>query len=95
MYPFLTRTIRRAFTTGLALLAATNMANAGTYNLSFGEKTVNLTGNERTGMAINGTIPGPVLRFKEGEDLTINVTNTMGVDTGLVPVKWRVPSVKV
>jgi L-ascorbate oxidase len=56
---------------------------AGTYNLSIGEKTVNITGSDRTGMAINGTIPGPVLRFKEGEDLTINVTNTMDVDTSI------------
>ena len=72
-----------AFATGIGLLATTPIANAGTYNLSIGEKAVNLTGKVRTGMAINGTIPGPVLRFKEGEDLTINVTNTMGVDTSI------------
>jgi len=70
----------------LALLAAANTAAAGTYNLSIGKKTVNLTGSESTGMAINGTIPGPVLRFKEGEDLTINVTNSMDVDTS---VHWH------
>jgi L-ascorbate oxidase len=68
---------------GLGLLATINMASAGTYNLSIGEKTVNLTGNDSTGMAINGTIPGPVLRFKEGEQLTLNVTNTMDVDTSI------------
>jgi len=75
--------MRAAFCAGLALFGLTSISHAGTYNLSIGEKTVNLTGSEATGMAINGTIPGPVLRFKEGEPLTLNVTNTMTVDTSI------------
>ena len=34
-------------------------------------------------LTINGTVPGPTLRFKEGEEVTINVTNTLDVDTSL------------
>jgi L-ascorbate oxidase len=83
MYPVLSRAMRAAFCAGLALFGLTSISHAGTYNLSIGEKTVNLTGSEATGMAINGTIPGPVLRFKEGEPLTLNVTNTMTVDTSI------------
>jgi CopA family copper-resistance protein len=83
MYAYIKWVGRAALSTGLGLLAATTIAQAGTYNLSIGEKAVNLTGNDRTGMAINGTIPGPVLRFKQGELLTINVTNTMDVDTSI------------
>ena len=68
---------------GLVCLLSPLWTQAGIYNLSIGEKTVNLTGSDRTGMAINGTIPGPVLRFKQGENLTINVSNTMDVDTSI------------
>ena len=83
MNSILTRARRVALYAGLGLLVVASMANAGTYNLSIGEKTVNITGSDRTGMAINGTIPGPVLRFKQGEELTINVSNTMDVDTSI------------
>ncbi|MDA0652246.1 MAG: copper resistance system multicopper oxidase [Proteobacteria bacterium] len=83
MISFFTQVSRAALCAVLGLLAAASMAHAGIYNLSIGEKTVNLTGSDRTGIAINGTIPGPVLRFKEGEDITINVTNTMAVDTSI------------
>ena len=83
MNTFLTRARRAALCAALCLYAVASMAHAGVYNLSIGEKAVNLSGNDRIGMAINGTIPGPILRFKEGEDLTINVTNTMDVDTSI------------
>jgi L-ascorbate oxidase len=80
---FFMRARRALLCAGFGLLAAASTAHAGVYNLSIGEQAVNLTGSDRTGMAINGTIPGPVLRFKQGEDLTINVTNTMDVDTSI------------
>ena len=31
----------------------------------------------------SGSIPAPTLRFKEGEDLVINVTNTLAVDSSI------------
>jgi len=58
-------------------------AVAGTYDLSIGETTINVSGKDRTALAINGTVPGPTLRFKEGEDLVINVTNTLDEDTSI------------
>tara|TARA_R110000787_G_scaffold242075_3_gene348234 strand:+ start:19 stop:1662 length:1644 start_codon:yes stop_codon:yes gene_type:complete len=71
-----------------AVAALTSMvfaagASAGTYDLTIGEKTINVTGKDRTAMAINGTVPGPVLRFKEGEELVINVSNRLDVDTSI------------
>ena len=30
---------------------------------------MNVTGSDRTALGINGTVPGPTLRFKEGEDI--------------------------
>jgi L-ascorbate oxidase len=58
-------------------------ALAGTYDLTIGETTINVSGKARTALAINGTVPGPTLRFKEGEDLVINVTNTLKEDTSI------------
>jgi CopA family copper-resistance protein len=83
MYPVKLREGRAMFCAALCLVAVASIARAGTYDLSIGEKTLNLTGSDARGMAINGSIPGPVLRFKEGEALTLNVTNTMDVDTSI------------
>lgn len=67
----------------LALSAFASSAIAGTYDLVIEDKTVNFTGTPRPAMAVNGQIPGPTLRFKEGEDVTINVTNRMKHDTSI------------
>ena len=61
-------------------------AVAGTYDLTIGEAVVNITGQDRPAMVINGGIPGPTLRFMEGEDVVINVTNTLDADTS---VHWH------
>lgn len=53
------------------------------FDLSYSPTPVNLTGRERIATAINGSIPAPILRFKEGESVTLNVTNNMAVDTSI------------
>jgi FtsP/CotA-like multicopper oxidase with cupredoxin domain len=58
-------------------------AFAGTYDLTIGETQVNFSGSEKTAQGINGSVPGPTLRFKEGENITINVKNTLDVDTSI------------
>ncbi|NQU58225.1 MAG: multicopper oxidase domain-containing protein, partial [Rhodospirillales bacterium] len=58
-------------------------AKAGTYDLTIAETTVNIVGEEQRALSINGGIPGPVLHFKEGEDLVINVTNKLDEDTSI------------
>ena len=47
------------------------------FDLTIGEFPVRING--RTGMAVgvNGTIPSPLLRFQEGQNITLNVTNTL------------------
>lgn len=79
----MTRSGRAAIVAVLIFFSGIAMANAGTYNLEIGQKTINVTGHERMAMAVNGSIPGPALRFKEGEELTINVTNNLKVDTSI------------
>ena len=56
------------------------------FNLSYTQTKVNFTGKERYATAINGSVPAPTLRFKEGESITLNVSNQMAVDTS---VHWH------
>jgi len=45
------------------------------FNLTLTPQKVNFTGRERFATAINGSVPGPILRWKEGERVTLDVTN--------------------
>jgi FtsP/CotA-like multicopper oxidase with cupredoxin domain len=49
----------------------------------FAEEKVNITGKSVTGMTINGGIPGPTLRFTEGDTAVMHVTNSMHVPTSI------------
>ena len=64
------------------------MARAETkeYNLVIAKQDVNINGTIAKKITINGTIPGPVLRFSEGDEAVINVTNHMDEDTS---VHWH------
>ncbi|SEQ57495.1 multicopper oxidase domain-containing protein [Neolewinella agarilytica] len=53
------------------------------YELVIESNSVNITGKAVTGMTVNGGIPGPVLRFEEGEFARITVTNKMEVETSI------------
>ena len=53
------------------------------FDLTYSPTKINLTGNERIATAINGSVPAPILRWKEGETVTLNVTNNMAVDTSI------------
>lgn len=45
------------------------------FDLTLSPQKVNFTGSERFATAINGSVPGPILRWKEGERVTLDVTN--------------------
>lgn len=53
------------------------------FELSVAALPVNLTGRSATSIAINGTLPGPVLRWREGDTVTMRVANRLGVDTSI------------
>lgn len=59
------------------------VAKAGEYNLTVDPITIDTGEFTRTGIGYNGASPGPVLRFKEGEDVTINVTNNLSESTSI------------
>ncbi len=70
---YMRRLTHAASTLALGLLVATGQAGAGTYDLTIGQKTINVSGQDRPALAINGAVPGPTLGFKEGEDIVIRV----------------------
>lgn len=47
------------------------------------ETLVNFTGNVRKATAINGSIPAPTLRLREGDTVTIRVTNRLSKSTSI------------
>ena len=66
-----------------ASLAFSTAAYAGEYTLTIDKQVVDVGGRKGESLTINGQLPGPTLRFKEGEDVTINVINKLKVDTSL------------
>jgi FtsP/CotA-like multicopper oxidase with cupredoxin domain len=57
---------------------------AGTaFDLRIGESPIDITGRARTALTINGTMPGPLLRWKEGDTVTMRVTNALDEDTSI------------
>ena len=68
----------------VGLLAATPLgAEAGTYNLTVDRVKIDTGDFVTEGIGYNGASPGPVLRFKEGEKVTINVTNNLRETTSI------------
>ncbi len=53
------------------------------FDLNIAPQEVNFTGRARMGTAINGSVPAPVLRWREGERVTLNVTNNLAHDSSI------------
>jgi len=53
------------------------------FDLVIGESPVNFTGRNSVATAINGSIPGPLLRWREGDTVTISVANRLKVPTSI------------
>jgi CopA family copper-resistance protein len=53
------------------------------FDLRIGETAVNVTGRPRRALTINGSVPGPTLRWREGDTVAIRVANTLDEDTSI------------
>lgn len=53
------------------------------FDLAIGYQRVNFTGRERIATTVNGLLPGPTLRWKEGERVTLRVTNNLKEDSSI------------
>lgn len=47
------------------------------FDLTISPQAVNFTGSPATATAINGSVPAPILRWREGDRLTLRVTNLL------------------
>ena len=51
---------------------------AGTeFDLSIGETPMNFTGRARAAVTVNGSLPAPILRWREGDTVTLRVANRL------------------
>ena len=64
-------------------LAAAPALSGEKIDLSIGHAGVTLDGRAGHAVAINGTVPGPLIRLKEGQPVRIAVTNRLAEDTSI------------
>ena len=53
------------------------------FELFIGQTPVNITGRPRTALTINNSLPGPLLRWREGDTVTLRVRNRLAQDTSI------------
>jgi len=53
------------------------------FDLTVGATRVNVTGRSRTAMTVNNAMPGPTLRWREGDTVTLRVRNTLEEETSI------------
>ncbi len=58
------------------------------YDLTIGYYPITIDGRRATSTGINGTVPGPLVRLREGDHVTLNVTNSM-LDTEHSSIHWH------
>jgi len=76
-----------------AIAAAQAAILSGTdFQLEIRPMAVNITGRARTATAINGQIPAPILRWREGDTITLTVTNRLSEPTSIHWHGVRTPS---
>ena len=64
-------------------VAGSASAMADVYDIKVERVTIDSGDFKRTGVGFNGGSPGPVLRFTEGEQVTLNVTNALTESTSI------------
>jgi CopA family copper-resistance protein len=62
------------------------------FELTVDQLPVNFTGKKRTAVAANGSVPGPTLRWREGEVVTVAVTNRLKTPTSIHWHGMRLPT---
>jgi CopA family copper-resistance protein len=53
------------------------------FDLSIGQQGVNFTGSPAMATTVNGSLPAPTLRWRQGDRVTLRVTNTLPVDSSI------------
>ncbi|HQR04227.1 MAG: copper resistance system multicopper oxidase [Proteobacteria bacterium] len=75
--------LARTGTGAPATSAAPAILRGTEFDLAIGNLPVNFTGRPRTATAVNGSVPAPVLRWREGDTVTLRVSNHLAEDTSI------------
>lgn len=54
-----------------------------TFNLDIARTPFRVEGRRDSAVTVNGTVPAPLLRWREGDEVTLNVTNHLDVDSSI------------
>jgi len=73
----------RTATTGVEMTGPQNR-----YDLTFAYSPIRIDGREGTATAINGSVPGPLVHLREGDDVALNVTNRL-MDVEHASIHWH------
>lgn len=65
------------------LAPSSSATNQRTFDLAIGRTALNIGEQQAYAKTINGTMPGSLLRFKEGETVTLKVRNDLDEDTSI------------
>ena len=57
------------------------------FDLSIGTSPVNFTGRTRPAMTVNGSLPAPILRWREGDTVTLRVANRL--PDAMTSIHWH------
>jgi CopA family copper-resistance protein len=68
---------------GLLLAVLSAGADAAVYDLTIDRLPQRIGNQSRTAVAVNGSVPGPTLRWHEGEDVVLRVTNRLQEPTSI------------
>jgi CopA family copper-resistance protein len=71
-----------ALAQGNAPTAWTTLA-ASDFDLHIGETPMNVTGSPKIAFTVNGSLPAPTLRWKEGDTVTLRVANALDEDASI------------
>ena len=77
LLPAWARTGERADVSGLSALSGTS------FDLDIANAKISLDGKLGHAILVNGHLPAPLLRWREGEEITLNVTNHLEEDTSI------------
>lgn len=64
-------------------LGGFSLLSGNRFDLGIAPLPVNITGRSRIATAVNGSVPAPILKFREGDTVTVNVTNKLDVPTSI------------
>jgi CopA family copper-resistance protein len=66
-----------------AASGASGVLRGSEFDLTIGATAVNLTGRAAVATVVNGTLPAPILRWREGDTVTLRVRNELDMDTAI------------